>query len=297
MSLIPFHALRFGAERINNFPVSYSKIRVAGSKNMSYIMHSKAGSMPGQPDIFCTTSQSNPSLDLGVDNNQVIGAYKRDSCRKLHLASGPRDIETCPYGFTYDKYDPSDDESLQMAIEAAYRQVFGNLHPMDSELCIESHRRLRNGDISIREFIRNLAKSDFYKRHYFHRVNQQRCIELSFKHLLGRPPINQLEIISQVEILFERGYNEHIDALIDSPEYEEIFGSNTVPYPRYWNSPCNATTSGFNKMAILSRSFATSDNAIHGTKTSITAPAGKSQLLQQLSNRVNNEIKSLPKLR
>ena len=69
--------------------------------------------------------------------------------------------------FTFQEYAPFDDTSLDLAIIASYRQIFCNFKPMESERSIDAERRLRNGDITIREFIRTLANSEFYRYHFF----------------------------------------------------------------------------------------------------------------------------------
>ena len=91
-------------------------------------------------------------------------------------------------------------------------------------------------------------------------------------------------------MLYKEGFDYHIDYLIDSLEYEEAFGAFTVPYQRFWNSPCGATTSGFVNTAALTRSFATSDNSIHKRKTLSDAKGGRSQLMHQLTSTNNNQI-------
>ncbi len=280
---IPFRALKFGALSHSDSPVAYGKSRVSGSSKMSYIMSSKAGCMPGRADIFIPNSLTKPGIGLSLHNNQIISSFKQEKCSELHLPIGPRSSEICPYGFTFDKYHPYDDETLTIAIKASYRQIYGNFHPMESEVPIDLERRLRNGDLTIREFIRGLAKSTFYKSHYFNKVNQQRAIELNYKHLLGRAPNSQRELIQQVELLFNEGFEAHIDSIIDSAEYTEVFGEHIIPYSRCWDSPCGMTTSSFYKMAALSRSFATSDNAIHANSPISKDISGTSQLLKSLA--------------
>ena len=49
------------SEIYNSKPVSYSKIRVSGSKRTTYFMHSKSACMPGQKAKF--TSNINYKLD------------------------------------------------------------------------------------------------------------------------------------------------------------------------------------------------------------------------------------------
>ena len=134
---------------------------------------------------------------------------------------------------------------------------------MSSECSPETLRRLRNGDISIREFIRELSKSDFYRHHFVESVSQKRCLELNFMHLLGRPLIEQKELQESIKLITEEGFTGHVDFLIDSLEYEEFFGEDIVPFPRFWNSPCGSTTSSFINTAKFRKGYATSDNVIY----------------------------------
>ncbi len=287
MSYVPFRALSFGALSLNQDPVSYSKSRVAGSALINYSLSSKAGCMPGQPEIFISNSRSIPELSTPIQKNQFTQAFQRESCASSKIPIGPRDFMTCPYGFTFDKFPPNDDETFKVALSAAYRQIFGNFNLMESERPIDSERRLRNGDINIREFIRQLSRSEFYRAHFYEVVNQQRSIELNFKHFLGRPPISQSELLLHIQLMHEEGLYSHIDCLIDSAEYQEVFGEDVIPYIRCWDSPCGMTASSFNNIAELTRSFATSDNAIHKRKTTADAPSGKSQLLNGLYGQID----------
>ncbi len=289
MSFIPSAALRFGALSKNDSPISYGKSRVAQSPTMSYILHSKAGSMPGQPELFSASYLNSPGQDAPLNENQIIRAFKRQQNLKLSAPIGTKFARATP--FTYQEYSPHDDATLEIVIEAAYRQIYGNFHAMESERPIDLERRLRNGDITIQEFIRNLAKSPFYKSHYFESVNQQRCIELNFKHLLGRCPNHQEEVIFHIKRIFNEGFESHIDSLIDSDEYEEVFGANTVPYPRCWNSPLGLQTSSFNNFSHMTRSFATSDNALHTRINSSEKSGGKSLLMKILAKGTSETIK------
>jgi len=290
MSSIPVAALGFGGQGLTESPISYDKSRIAGSTKVSYILHSKGGCMPGKEELFTTNSRTSPGIGSTVGSNKVINAFIRERHLESRPPTGPKFPTTSRDAFTYSEYVPNDDESRVLAIRASYRQVFGNFHPMESERPIEAERRLRNGDIPIREFIRLLAKSSFYRTHYFDNVNQQRCIELNFKHLLGRPPLNQQEIIKNIELINNQGFDYQIDTLIDSIEYQEAFGAFTVPYQRCWNSPCGGRTSSFINSSALTRGFAISDNAIHGRRTIASERSGVSQLLQNLTSQHPDQI-------
>jgi len=281
MYSIPQIALKIGAESLNNFPVSYSKSRISGSDNTTYILHSKGGCMPGQPELFRINSTSDPSSFENINENQVIRAFRLENAKKSHKSIGNKYIGNYLNCYTYDQYCPNDDETLTIAINACYKQIYGNFHPMESERPIELERRLRNGDLSIREFIRQLAKSPFYLHHYLEKITQQRAIELSIKHLLGRPPRNQKEIIKYIQFIDEQGFNNHIDGIIDSKEYVNIFGEDVVPYMRCWNSACGLQTSDFMHSSELTKSFTTSDNALHKKDISGKLINGRSLLLKE----------------
>ena len=54
-------------------------------------------------------------------------------------------------------------EDAQVVIRAVYKQVLGNPHVMESERLAAAESQLCNGDISVRDFVRAVAKSDFYR--------------------------------------------------------------------------------------------------------------------------------------
>jgi len=161
-----------------------------------------------------------------------------------------------------DEFAPDDETALAVVIRAAYRQVFGNVQPMESERCISAESRLRQGEITVREFVRQLAKSEFYRSRYFEVVGPHRSVELSFKHLLGRGPSTEAEITAQVAQMATGGFDAAIDQLLDSDEYFAAFGEDTVPYARSWASAAGMPQVSFNRIAVLEQNFAGSDTAI-----------------------------------
>ncbi|QPN66434.1 phycobilisome rod-core linker polypeptide [Synechococcus sp. CBW1006] len=160
-------------------------------------------------------------------------------------------------------YKAGDDESsLSQVISACYRHVFGNTMPMESERLESSESQLKHGNLTVREFVRSLAKSTFYSSRFYEAVTPHRCVELAIKHLLGRPPIDEAEVSTEVARIAHAGFDASIDALIDSEEYENSFGDHTAPYIRTWNSPAGSPQSAFNRIAALEQNFAGSDSAI-----------------------------------
>jgi phycoerythrin-associated linker protein len=228
------------------------------------------GNQPSSLSFGATTKWSQPvsfqrkgARDKGAA--LTIGAFLKQSCDHMQIGVGPRSHEDCPHRVTTECYSPEDNVSLDQAIAAAYRQVYGNAHVMDFERSAELEAQFRNGDLDVRDFVRNLAKSSFYKSRFFDSVGPQRGLELNFKHLLGRAPHSQAEISAKIGMLAEHGYEALIDSFIDSAEYLEVFGSDIVPYARSWSSPADLSTAAFPMLAALQKSFAGSDSARGGS--------------------------------
>ncbi|WP_114993264.1 phycobilisome rod-core linker polypeptide [Synechococcus sp. UW179A] len=192
----------------------------------------------------------------------VRAEYKRQHCASMGIGIGPRLHAECPFGSVFDQYSPDDIAALERVIRTAYRQVYGNLPPTENQRETSLEVRLMNGEISVRDFVNGLAKSDFYKANFFHAVGAQRGIELNFKHLLGRAPLNQEEVQNHIKLQSEEGFDALIDKLTDSAEYTEVFGSDIVPYERSHDSYAGMFTRSFNLMRELGgMKVAVSDNA------------------------------------
>ncbi len=153
------------------------------------------------------------------------------------------------------------EDDVRAVIWAAYRQVFGNDHIMESERLTSAESLLKKGDISVRDFIRALAQSELYKQKFFYSTPQVRFIELNFKHLLGRAPANEAEITEHVNRFIDRGYQVEIDSYLDSLEYQSSFGDAIVPYYRGFATQRGQTTVGFSRMFQLYQGYANSDRA------------------------------------
>jgi phycoerythrin-associated linker protein len=115
-------------------------------------------------------------------------------------------------------------------IRAVYKQVLGNQYIMASERLEGPESLFKRGYLSVREFVRQVAKSGLYRAKFFENCNAYRFIELNFKHLLGRAPQNKAEMLHHFTILQERGFDAEIDSYIDSAEYQDRFGEEEVPY-------------------------------------------------------------------
>jgi phycocyanin-associated rod linker protein len=169
------------------------------------------------------------------------------------------------------------EDDLQVVFRNAYRQILGNEYLMKSERLTSAESLLRQGNITVKEFCRAIAKSDLYKSKFFYPNSNQRCVELNFKHLLGRPPYNEEEFAQHTRRIEEEGYDVEIDSYFNSVDYENKFGDNIVPY--YWGfsvEPGSRTTN-FTRMFRLYRGYANNDRGQVGKQAHLTGELGRNQ--------------------
>ena len=145
----------------------------------------------------------------------------------------------------YENFSGDPDASKVEVINAAYRQVMGNAYVMDSERQLVAESQFKLGEISVREFIRRIAKSELYQSRFFDACSRYRYIELAFRHLLGRAPASFQEMRVHAERLDTLGYGADIDSFLDSDEYQNTFGEYTVPYQRGWKTESCSTMQEF----------------------------------------------------
>jgi phycobilisome rod-core linker protein len=62
--------------------------------------------------------------------------------------------------------------------------------------------------------------------------NNYRLVDICLKRFLGRSAYNKEEEIAWSIVIATKGFDGFVDALLDSDEYTEAFGDNTVPYQR-----------------------------------------------------------------
>ncbi len=159
-------------------------------------------------------------------------------------------------------------EDAKVVINAVYRHVLGNDYIMASDRLTAVESLLCNGQITVRDFVRAVAKSELYKTKFLYPNFQTRVIELNFKHLLGRAPYEEAEVIEHLDRYQNKGFDADIDSYIDSAEYETNFGDATVPYYRGFDNKVGDRTVGFTRIFQLYRGYASSDRAQIGGNAS-----------------------------
>ncbi|MEB3295370.1 MAG: phycobilisome rod-core linker polypeptide, partial [Synechococcales bacterium] len=124
------------------------------------------------------------------------------------------------------------ESSTQKLIRACYLQVFGRDVYEGQRLTLQEIK-LENGDITVREFIRALAKSDTFRKLYWQPLYVMKAVEYIHRRLLGRPTYGRQETNRYFDICAKKGLYALVDSILDSVEYSEAFGEDTVPYERY----------------------------------------------------------------
>jgi phycocyanin-associated rod linker protein len=159
-------------------------------------------------------------------------------------------------------------DDAQAVINAVYRQVLGNDYIMQSERLTATESLLCNGSLTVRDFVRAVAKSELYKTKFLYDNFQTRVIELNLKHLLGRAAYDESEVIEHLDLYQNQGFDADIDNYIDSAEYEANFGDYIVPYYRGFATQTQQKTVGFTRMFQMYRGYANSDRSqIAGDKS------------------------------
>ena len=144
----------------------------------------------------------------------------------------------------YRSEDCLDQNDVLELIWAVYRQVFSEHVILQSTRQTSLESQLKNRAITVRDFVRGVAKSEAYYRLVVEPNSNYRVVELSLKRLLGRAPYNKDEEIAWSIKIATLGWSGFVDALLDSQEYQENFGESTVPYQRrrYKGRPFNLVT-------------------------------------------------------
>lgn len=144
---------------------------------------------------------------------------------------GPADRDE-DEAFIYRLTDDSSSEDLDAIIWAAYRQIFSEHQLLDFNRQKSLESLLRNRSISVRDFVRGIAKSERFYELVVSTNNCYRLVNVCFKRLLGRAPYNQDEEIAWSVKTSTLGFHGFVDVLLDSEEYLYHFGDDIVPYQR-----------------------------------------------------------------
>ncbi|MCA1990734.1 MAG: phycobilisome rod-core linker polypeptide, partial [Coleofasciculus sp. S288] len=157
--------------------------------------------------------------------------YKPSSQNVRVRSFGVADLnEDTPY--LYRLEDSNSPAEILDLINAAYRQIFSEHAVLQVNRQKNLESQLKNRTITVRDFIRGLAKSEAFYKLVVECNDNYRLVEVCVKRFLGRYPYNKEEKIAWSIKIGTSGFYGFVDALIDSDEYSQAFGDYTVPYQR-----------------------------------------------------------------
>ena len=174
-----------------------------------------------------TNQLSNPAATGSIDPMSPK-VFKLDQTLRNSVKIGKGGKKTSVKG-TSVTYSES---STQAVIRAIYLQLIGFM-PYSGQRLTVGEIKLENGDISVREFVRMLAKSPIFRDRYWTKLYVCKAIEFTHRKLLGRPTYGRQEMNAYFDLASKKGFYAVVDAILETKEYEQAFGEDTVPYERY----------------------------------------------------------------
>ena len=121
---------------------------------------------------------------------------------------------------------PRTQVDVEEQIERAYRQIFFHAFKVDREPMLEM--QFRNGDLTARDFVRGLLLSRKFRDGFYRCNSNYRVVEQIVGRVLGREVHGDQERIAWSIVIANQG----LEGLLNSQEYLEAFGLETVPYQR-----------------------------------------------------------------
>ncbi len=119
---------------------------------------------------------------------------------------------------------------IDRLINRSYRQIFFHALSFDKDPYLES--QLRNGSITVRDFIRGLLLSRRFYEGYYQCSSNYRMVDQLVGRILGRSVHGDAERRSWSTVIADCGYEAFVDALLTSDEYMSAFGYDRVPQQR-----------------------------------------------------------------
>jgi phycobilisome core-membrane linker protein len=180
----------------------------------------------GLENVLCTFNGSKP-LKLNQSAHSVVNQHLL-TANGNHLNGVANNHQKHQQGpsVTLLNHSPT------AVILGAYRQVFGR-DVYEGQRVTTAEIKLKGGEITVREFVRQLAKSKLFRSLYWENLYITKAIEYIHRRLLGRPTYGRKEMNQYYDVASKKGFYGVIDQMVDSAEYRQVFGEDTVPYERY----------------------------------------------------------------
>lgn len=117
----------------------------------------------------------------------------------------------------------------RFVVDQVYRTVLERQPQRQAEA--DYARRLSNGNMTVKEMVRELATSPEYRQRFAATGNaeaNQKTVAALYRHILGRDA-DSGGLQGYMDVLSKQGPDVVIDALLDSAEYRQNFGDYRVP--------------------------------------------------------------------
>jgi phycobilisome core-membrane linker protein len=137
---------------------------------------------------------------------------------------------------------------LREVVETSYRQLL-NRAPLAAERLTDAESQLRDGQISVAEFIAQIAGSDLFQQR-LNRMAPLRAASAAYISLLGRAA-QPAEVSRFLATRAKAGQQAAIEQILGSLEYAEAFGQDSVPCLRGLNSADGIPLATVNRTAAL----------------------------------------------
>ena len=127
----------------------------------------------------------------------------------------------------------------QQAYRACLRQLFErgiNSFSVGNELFV-IEQAFMTKKLTVKQLVIRLGYTQLYQKQFYQPYPNTKVIELGTKHFLGRAPNNQAEIRYYNQILASQGIQKFVSSLVNTVEYDTIFGDHVVPYRRFPTLP------------------------------------------------------------
>jgi phycobilisome core-membrane linker protein len=118
---------------------------------------------------------------------------------------------------------------VEQVIEATYRQLLNRV-PLLAERLGDAESQLRDGQLSVAEFVGQVAASDLFQAR-LDRMAPLRGAAAAYLALLGRAA-QPSEASRYLATRVRAGQRAALNQVLDNPEYASSFGQHTVPYIR-----------------------------------------------------------------
>ncbi|MEL6385216.1 MAG: phycobilisome rod-core linker polypeptide [Cyanobacteria bacterium J06626_18] len=126
----------------------------------------------------------------------------------------------------------ADNGDAEAIIQAAYRQIFNEQQMLASNRILWLESQFKMGQITVKELIRALLVSRVFRERNHEVNNNYRFVRMCVQRVSGRNVYSDREVLSWSIVLATKGLQGFVDDLLNTEEYLDNSGDNTVPYQR-----------------------------------------------------------------